>query len=326
MAFIESIREKAKNRQRTIVLPEGNEDRMLQAAEIIKDEKLAQLILIGEDNELKTKVDSLDVNLSGIEIRSPENDPDFSEHVETYYGLRKAKGMELEKANEIMKIPLFYGAMLVRKGIADGSVAGSINTTGDVLKAALHNIGLEPGISVVSGVFMMVVPGWDRVFTFADSAVVPDPTAEQLAAITRVSAKTHQQLTGEEPIVAMLSFSTMGSAEHPLVDKVREALAIVRKADSSLKVDGEMQVDAAILPDIGKRKAPDSEVAGKANVFIFPDLNAGNIGYKLVNRFAKAEAIGPIVQGLHKPANDLSRGCSVDDIVNVVSICSLMAE
>jgi len=185
---------------------------------------------------------------------------------------------------------------------------------------------LEPGISVVSGAFAMVIPGWETVFTFADSAVVPDPTPEQLAAIALTSAKTHQQLTGEEPVVAMLSFSTMGSADHPLVDKVKEALQIAQAANSQLKIDGELQLDAAIIPEIGKKKAPQSAVSGKANVLIFPDLNAGNIGYKLVNRFARAEAIGPIVQGLQKPANDLSRGCSVDDIVNVVSICSLMAE
>ena len=326
MNFIENIHSKAHNRKRTIVLPEGEEERMVKAAGIIHEENLADLILIGREKKIRNQADQLGVNLSGMEIRRPEEDPRFQEYAAAYYELRKEKGMTLEKANKTMTNPLFYGAMLVRRGIAAGSVAGSINTTGNVLKAALHLIGLEPGISVVSGAFAMVIPGWETVFTFADSAVVPDPTPEQLAAIARTSAKTHQQLTGEEPVVALLSFSTMGSADHPLVDKVKEALQIAQAADPQLKIDGELQLDAAIIPEIGRKKAPESAVAGKANVLIFPDLNAGNIGYKLVNRFAGAEAIGPIVQGLQKPANDISRGCSVDDIVNVVSICSLMAK
>ncbi len=327
MDFVQSIRNKAKNRKRTVVLPEGTEERMIRAAEIIRREDIADLILLGEPESIRKKARDLNVTLpDDVKFINPTASPDFDDYAELYYELRKEKGMTSEKARETMKNPLFFGAMLVRKHVADGSVAGSVHTTGDVLRAALHIIGLAPGISVVSGAFAMVIPGWDRVFTFADSAVVPDPTPEQLAAIARSSARTHQSLTGEKPIVAMLSFSTKGSAKHPRVDKVLEALKLAQEADPSLEIDGELQVDAAILPEIGARKAPGSKVAGQANVLIFPDLDSGNIGYKLVNRFARAAAIGPIIQGLNQPANDLSRGCSVDDIVNVVAICSLMAK
>ena len=326
MEFVQLIRNKASERKRKVVLPEGTEERMIKAAEIIKKEEIAHLILLGDESEIREKAKKLNVDLGDATIINPEKSPDFDTYVETYYELRKEKGMTPEQARETMKNPLFFGAMLVKKHVADGSVAGSINTTGNVLRAALHIIGLAPGISVVSGAFAMVIPGWERVFTFADSAVVPDPTPEQLAAIARSSAKTHKSLTGEEPVVAMLSFSTKGSANHPRVDKVLEALQLAKESDPTLKIDGELQVDAAILPEIGARKAPGSEVAGKANVLIFPDLDSGNIGYKLVNRFAKAAAIGPIIQGLNQPANDLSRGCSVDDIVNVVAICSLMSK
>ncbi len=327
MDFVQSIRNKAKNRKRTVVLPEGTEERMIRAAEIIRKEDIANLIMLGDPDTIHGKARDLGVTLPPeVKIVNPVASPDFDAYAELYYELRKEKGMTPEQARETMKNPLFFGAMLVRKHLADGSVAGSVNTTGDVLRAALHIIGLAPGISVVSGAFAMVIPGWDRVFTFADSAVVPDPTPEQLAAIARSSAKTHESLTGEKPIVAMLSFSTKGSAKHPRVDKVLEALKIACEADRALEIDGELQVDAAILPDIGARKAPGSKVAGQANVLIFPDLDSGNIGYKLVNRFARAAAIGPIIQGLNQPANDLSRGCSVDDIVNVVAICSLMAK
>ncbi len=326
MEFIQLIRNKAKKRKRKIVLPEGSEERMIRAAEIIKKEEIADLILLGDENEIRAKAKKLNIDLGNTPIIKPEESPDFDSYAETYYELRKEKGMTPEQAQEAMKNTLFFGAMLVKKHVADGSVAGSVNTTGNVLRAGLHIIGLAPGISVVSGAFAMVIPGWDRVFTFADSAVVPDPTPEQLAAIARSSAKTHNSLTGEEPVVAMLSFSTKGSASHPRIDKVLEALKLAKEADPTLKIDGELQVDAAILPEIGARKAPGSEVAGKANVLIFPDLDSGNIGYKLVNRFANAAAIGPIIQGLNQPANDLSRGCSVEDIINVVAICSLTAK
>jgi phosphate acetyltransferase len=229
-----------------------------------------------------------------------------------------------EAAKEAILNPLFFGAMMVRENIATGAVAGSINTTGDVLKAAIQIVGLMQNIKVVSSSFLMVLKNGE-ILTFADCAVIPDPDPEQLASIAISSAKTHQKLVGTEPSVAMLSFSTKGSAKHPLADKVVEALQIVKKIEPSLNIDGELQFDAAYIPEIGNRKAPGSPVAGKANVFIFPDLNAANIGYKLVQRLAGAEAVGPVIQGLAKPYNDLSRGCSVDDIVNVAAICSILS-
>jgi phosphate acetyltransferase len=221
--------------------------------------------------------------------------------------------------------PLFFGAMMVREGRADGSMAGAINTTGDVLRAGIQCIGTAEGISIVSSTFLMIIPGWPVPLTYADAGVVPDPNADQLASIAISSANTHKKLTGDDPIVAMLSFSTYGSASHPRVDKVKEATRIVKERAPYLLVDGELQADAALIQSVGNKKAPGSPVAGKANVLIFPDLDSGNIAYKLTQRLAKAEALGPLVQGLKKPAMDLSRGCSVEDVMNVAAIASILS-
>ena len=237
--------------------------------------------------------------------------------------MRKHKGLTIEQARETLKRDLFFGAMMVKESKADGFVAGSTASTGDVLRAALQCVGMPDGISIVSSFFLMIFP--NRVFSFADCAVVPNPDAAQLADIAITTAENHKKLTGEEPYVAMLSFSTKGSAKHELVDKVLEATKIAKQKNPNLMIDGELQFDAAIVDSIGKKKAPESNVAGRANVLVFPDLQAGNIGYKIAQRLGGAEAVGPVVQGLKKPLFDLSRGCSVDDIVNTSAIAALMA-
>jgi len=326
MIFTEKIKEKAKKLDKRVVLPEGNDERMLKAAEILVKQGICKITMLDTGGSVMKRSGSLDVDLTGIDIINPSEFEGIKKYGEEYYKIRKHKGISEQEAYETVKDPLYFGAMMLRMGEADASLAGAVNSTGDVMRAAIRCVGLAENVTAVSSSFLMIVPGRDQIISFADCAVIPDPDPEQLASIAIASAKTHKSLTGVDPVVAMLSFSTYGSANHPMVDKVKEATELVREKAPDILVDGEMQADAAIIEAIGKRKAPESKVAGKANVLVFPDLNAGNIGYKLVQRLAGAEAVGPVIQGLAKPANDLSRGCSVDDIVNVAAICCLLAD
>jgi len=328
MSVVDTIREKAKKLNRRVVLPEGTEPRMIDAAKILVQQKIASVTLLGDSAQIEKLAKEHGLDLSKVEVVDPPKSPDYQAYVADFMELRKAKGITEQAAREAIAQPLFFGAMLVRHDKAAASIAGSVNTTGDVLRAAIQVIGLKAGITAVSSSFLMTLPEYrgvkDKVLAFGDCAVIPNPNPEQLASIAISTAETMKYLTGEEPHVAMLSFSTKGSAKHEDIDKVLAALEIVKKLQPGLKVDGEFQVDAAIIPEVGKRKAPGSAIAGNANVLIFPDLDAGNIAYKLVERLAKATATGPIIQGLAKPANDLSRGCSVQDIVDVSAIATLL--
>ena len=324
MKLLDDIREQAKIRNKTIVLPEAHDDRIIKAASILQKEGIARPILIGKIDQIEKQAADLNVSLDGVKIIDPEGYERFSEFAETYYSKRKKKGVTLQDAERIMVNPTFFGAMVLEKGLADGCLSGADTSTGNVLRAALHIIGTAPDIKTVSSDILLITPDEKNVWSFADCAVMPDPSSEQLADIAIATAETHRKVVKEEPIVAMLSFSTKGSAKHPLVDKVIEATKIVKQKRPDLKIDGELQLDAAIVKKVGEKKAPGSPVAGKANVLIFPGLEAGNIGYKLTQRISGCEAIGPIIQGLNKPMNDLSRGCSVEDIVNVSAIlCNL---
>lgn len=328
MSVMDNIVQKAKANKKKIVLPEGTEPRTLKAAEIVLKEGIADLVLLGKEEEIREKAKGLDI--SKAEIVDPEKSPNLERYAKEYYELRKNKGMTEEEAERLMRDPMYYGCMMVKLGDVDGMVSGAIHATADVFRPAFQIIKTAPNVKVVSSAFIMEVPeckyGSDGVFIFADCAINPNPTAEELAAIAIASAHTAKVLAGIEPKVAMLSFSTKGSANHELVDKVKRATEIAKELAPDLLIDGELQVDAAIVKEVGELKAPGSPVAGQANVLIFPDLQAGNIGYKLVQRLAKANAIGPISQGLAKPVNDLSRGCSVEDIVNVIAITSVQAQ
>lgn len=328
MDFINRIKKQAKDDIKTIVLPESSDIRILQAAAIIQKQEIANVILIGEETEIRKFAGDLDI--SRVKVISPPFDNKFSEYVYSYYELRKSKGIDLETASKIMRNPLYYATMMVKNGEADGMVAGAVNSTADTLRPALQILKTAKDVKLVSSFFVMVVPnceyGYEGVFVYADCGLVMNPTDEELAEIAISSAKSFEALIQEEPIIAMLSYSTYGSAKSEFTGKIVRATRIVRNKTPNLKIDGELQADAAIIPEVGRQKAPDSWIAGNANVLIFPDLNSGNIAYKLTQRLAKADAYGPITQGLAKPVNDLSRGCSTEDIVGVVAITCVQAQ
>ena len=309
-----------------VVLPEGKDPRVAAAAAQIAKENIARVTILGSEEKLLSAASEAGVYLDGVDQVDPEQDPDFEAYVTEYVELRKKKGMTPEHAREIMNDPTFFGAMMLRMNRADVCISGALNPTAHVLRAGLQIVRTAPGVTVMSSDMLMFSPDKRPPLSFADCAVNPSPDAEQLAEIALTTAQTHKAIFNEEPNVALLSFSTMGSAKHDLVEKVQKAYQIAHKTAPGLKIDGEMQADAAIVEKVGKKKAPESQVAGKANVLIFPDLNAGNIGYKLVQRFAGYEAVGPILQGMNKPIHDLSRGCSAVDIVNLTAVAALQVK
>lgn len=330
MDLIKQIVERAKANKQRIVLPEGTEERTLKAADQLLADGVAEIILIGNIKEIEDLSNKLSLkNIAKATLLDPQQYEKKETYTNLLFELRKAKGMTIEQAAKLAEDPLYIACLMIKNGDADGEIAGAKNTTGDVLRPALQIIKTAPGISVVSGAFLMFTKqkeyGKDGLLVMADCAVTPDPTASQLAEIAVATGRTAQALVGEEPQVAILSFSTKGSAKHPLVDKVIEATQLAQKIDPEMHIDGELQADAALVPAVGKQKAPDSKVAGQANVLVFPSLEVGNIAYKLVQRLGGAEAVGPILQGMAAPVNDLSRGCSVNDIYNMVAIAANQA-
>ncbi len=326
--FLDRISERARSDKKTIVLPESTDIRVVQAASMVMQRGIANVVLVGDREKIKNLAGDLD--LSGVSIVNPDTSEKFDEYVNSFYEMRKHKGITPEKAREIMKNPLYWGVMMVKKGEADGMVAGAANSTSDTLRPALQILKTAPGTKLVSAFFIMVVPDCDYgekgVFLYADSGLVENPNADELSEIAISSAKTFKKLVEAEPKVAMLSYSSYGSAKSELTDKVIEATRLAKEKAPELILDGELQVDAAIIPGVAKSKAPGSSLQGMANTLVFPDLNCGNIAYKLTQRLAKADAYGPVTQGIAKPVNDLSRGCTAEDIVGVVAITCVQAQ
>lgn len=330
MSFIEEIKKRASNQIKTIVLPEATDIRILEATDIIGKEGFAKIILLGNESEIISIANENKLNISKATIIEPLKSDKYDEYVEAFYELRKAKGMTIEQAKKLLQDPVYFGMMMVKKEAADGLVSGAAHSTADTLRPALQILKTKPGTKLVSTFMLEIVPnceyGNNGIFIFSDCGLNPKPTSEELSEIAISSSESYQQIVGDVPKIAMLSYSTHGSAASEDVDKVREATQLTKEKAPNLLVDGELQLDSAIVPEIGNVKAPGSDVAGKANILIFPDLNSGNIGYKLVERLAKAEAYGPICQGMAKPVNDLSRGCKAKDIVGVVAITALQAQ
>lgn len=331
MDLVQSIIERAKSNKQRIVLPEATEERTLRAADKVLAEGVANIILIGNPAEINSLAEKWGLkNIDKATIIDPENNPKSEEYATLLAELRKKKGMTIEQARELVKDPLYLGCMIIKTGDADGQISGALSTTGETLRPALQIIKCAPGITCVSGAMLLITKepqyGENGVLVVGDVAVTPMPDVQQLAQIAVCTAQTAKSVAGfAEPRVAMLSFSTKGSAKHEVVDKVVEATKLAKEMDPELKIDGELQADAALVPSVGEKKAPDSEIAGKANVLVYPCLEVGNISYKMVQRLGGAEAIGPVLQGIARPVNDLSRGCSVDDIYKLVAITACQA-
>ena len=330
MSFIEEMKKRAKTNIKKIVLPEATDIRVLKATEQISKEKFAKIVLLGNEEKIKHIAEENSIIIDDAEIIEPSKSEKYDEYANSFYELRKAKGMTIEKARELMHDETYFGMMMVKMGACDGLVSGAIHSSSDTLRPALQILKTAPGTKLVSAFFLMVVPdckyGENGIFIFGDSGLVENPTADELSEIAISSSKSFEQLTGKESKVAMLSYSTYGSAHSELTEKVVEATKLLKEKMPNLVCDGELQLDAAIIPEINASKAPGSPLKGEANTLIFPNLDAGNIGYKLVQRLAKAEAYGPLCQGIAKPVNDLSRGCNSDDIVGVVAITAVQAQ